>query len=60
MMKVKVLTSLAAFLLAPVQPPLGREGGGLATSDAVVVTAVTAIAVGGLILYEYIRRRGGR
>jgi len=57
---MKMLVSLATFLLALAPPSLGQAGEGLATSDAVVVTAVTAIVIGGFILYEYIRGRGAR
>jgi hypothetical protein len=57
---MKALLSLSAFLLSPAPIALGLEGTGLATSDAVVVTAVTAIVIGGFIFYEYIRSRGMR
>lgn len=49
-----------AFLLGPAPLALGQEGTGLATSDAVMVTTVTALVIGGFILYEYIRSRGMR
>ena len=57
---MRVLLTLLALLLGPAIVVLGQEGTGLATSDAVVITVVTAIVVGGFILYEYIRARGMR
>jgi len=57
---MRALWSLLVFLLGPAPLALGGEGGGLATSDAVTVTTVTALVIGGFILYEYIRGRGRR
>ncbi|MFQ6116793.1 MAG: hypothetical protein ACE5LQ_00845 [Candidatus Bipolaricaulia bacterium] len=57
---MRTLWSLSVFLLGPAPLALGQEGGALATSDAVMVTAVTAIVIGGFILYEYVRGRGMR
>lgn len=48
------------LLLSPATAALGQETSGLSTPDVVVVTVVTAIVIGGLILYEYIRVRGMR
>jgi|GEM_PF-5311748 len=57
---MRILLTLLALLLGPAMVALGQDGRGLATSDAVVVTVVTAIVIGGLILYEYVRVHGRR
>jgi hypothetical protein len=59
---LKVFLTLLALWLSPVGTVLGQEGrsGSLATSDVVVIALVTAMVIGGLILYEYLRVRGTR
>ncbi len=59
---VKIFLILLALLVGPAGRVLGQEGppGRLATPEVVVITLVTAIVIGGLILYEYIRVRGMR
>ena len=56
---MRAIWSLLVFLLGVTVTALGEDGA-LAASDAVMVTAVTAIVIGGFILYEYVRGRGTR